>query len=749
MIGPRQPEAGMGKMKEDDMFRNLPIRYKLLISYAFVFTLSISLGSALIYLLVRDTIKTNIESELSNNTNAILNLVETAAAVSIKNHLRAVAEKNCDLVRHLYEAHHRGALTETAAKAQAAELMLSQPIGESGYIYCVDSAGVVRVHPQQALRGTNVSDFAFVREQLKLKEGYIEYDWQNPGETKMRPKALYMVYFAPWDWIISASTYRTEFSDLIKVADFREAVQQTHLGPSGYAFVIDGQGTAIIHPKLQGVNILKADDLPNQYLMEMRARKSGRITYPWKNPGETSARMKLVRFNHIPDYDWIVASSSYLDEFYQPLDAVRNIIIATVAATLLLVLLLTFKISGSITQPLRKLTRHFDDAVKGSFTARMKPVSRDEIGLLATCFNRFMEQIEGSHRNLTSEIEMRRRVEAQLRESEARYRSVMEAAPDPIVVYDMIGRVSYLNPAFTRVFGWSLSECIGKKMDHFVPEENWDETTRMIETVASGKTLSATRTCRYNKAGEIVHVSISGATYRDHHGTLAGSVIILRDITLNTRLQQQVLKIGDRERQKIGQDLHDDLCPHLIGIHGLSSVLAANLAEAASPDTALGNQIVDLVGDAVDKARGLTRSLCPVHMVAHGLETALKDLAAHTAAVIGVDCRCRCEGSVELKDNTTATHLYFIAQEAVNNAVRHSGTDRVDICLQGSGERITLAISDRGGGISKERPRQGIGLQIMPSRAKMIGASFAIDSDPKTGTKVQVVLKKDALYPEE
>jgi PAS domain S-box-containing protein len=730
------------------MFKSLRIRYKLLISYALVFTLSISLGSALIYLLVRDTIKANIESELNNNTNAILNLVQTSAAVSIKNHLRAVAEKNRDIVRHFYKTFQRGELSEAAAKAKAAELMLSQPIGESGYIYCIDSEGVVRVHPQKALRRTSVSDFGFVQEQLKLKEGYIEYDWQNPGETEMRPKALYMVYFAPWDWIISASTYRKEFSHLVKVADFREAVQETHLGPSGYAFVIDSQGTAIIHPKLQGVNILKADDLPNQYLMEMRARGSGRITYPWKNPGEASARMKLVSFNHIPDYDWIVASSSYLDEFYRPLNTVRNLIVATVAATLLLVLPLTFKISGSITQPLRKLTHHLGSVGKGNFTARMRPQSGDEIGQLAAYFNRSMEQLEGYHRDLTNEIEMRRRVEAELRESEARYRSVMEAAPDPIAVYDMNGRVIYLNPAFTRVFGWSLAECLGKKMDHFVPEENWDETLKMIESALAGETFTAIQTCRYNKAGEIVHVSISGATYRDRNARLAGSVIILRDITVSRRLQRQVMSIADRERQKIGQDLHDDLCPHLIGIHGLSTVLETNLAEATSPEVPLAHQIVGLVSDAVEKARSMTRSLCPVHMVAHGLETALKDLAAHTTAVTGITCHCHCEGTVDLKDNTTATHLYFIAQEAINNAVRHSGTDRVDITLRGNVERIALTIGDSGGGIPETGSDVGIGLQIMPSRAKMMGASFNIDSDPRAGTTVQVVLNRDALYPE-
>jgi PAS domain S-box-containing protein len=360
-----------------------------------------------------------------------------------------------------------------------------------------------------------------------------------------------------------------------------------------------------------------------------------------------------------------------------------------------------------------------------------------------------MAELERYHRDLTNEIEMRRRVEAELRESEARYRSVMEAAPDPIVVYDMEGRVIYLNPAFTRVFGWTLAECSGRKMDHFVPDENWDETLKMIHIALAGETFTATQTRRYNKAGDIIHVSNSGATFRDHRGELAGSVIILRDVTKLTHLRRQVMNISDRERQKIGQDLHDDLCPHLIGIHGLSTVLETNLAEAASPDTPLAHQIVGLVSDAVEKARRLTRSLCPVHMVAHGLETALRDLAIHTTAVTGITCRCHCEGAVELKDNTTATHLYFIAQEAINNAVRHSGTDRVDISLRGNVERIALTIGDRGGGIPPAASTVGIGLQIMPSRAKMIGASFSIHSAPEAGTTVQVLLKKDALYSNE
>ena len=722
------------------LFKIRSIRQKLLIAYSIVFILSIFLGSTFIYLSVRKSIKEAIEGELDNTTKAILNLVRTSAAVSIKNHLRAVAEKNLELINHYYQKSVEGILTREEAQQQVAELLLSQTIGKSGYIYCMNSAGMVTVHPQKSLINSDVSGFEFVKEQLKLKKGYLEYNWKNPGDDRARPKALYMLYFEPWDWIISVSSYRREFKDLVNVDDFRKAVLEMHLGQSGYAFVIDGQGTAIIHPKLQGVNILKSTDLPNRFLEEMRHLRNGKLIYPWKNPGETRARMKLVIFNSIPEYDWIVASSSYLDEFYQPLKTVRSLIIATVLITLMLVLPITFKISASITDPLRRLMKHFSRMGAGNFTSRMESTTQDEIGQLYDYFNRFVDQLAHYHQDLTKEIQVRRKVEEDLRESEERYRSVMEAAPDPIVTYDTQGRVTYLNAAFTQVFGWTLPECIGRKMDHFVPEGSWEETNRMIQTVMAGGTLSGTQTRRCSKAGEIVHVSNSGAPYRDRSGQIVGSVIILRDITDARRLEKQVMDIAECERQKIGQDLHDDLCPHLIGIEGLGAVLRANLEEEASGQAAMADKIVTLIGQAIAKARALARGLCPVHMVAHGLETALQNLADRTASVCGLACRFVNPEGVSLKDHSAATHLFYIAQEAVNNAVKHAGARTITIELLKNRARIALRIADDGAGLPTPMPKAGIGLQIMQYRARIIGAGFDISSDHQHGTTIQVAL---------
>lgn len=134
-----------------------------------------------------------------------------------------------------------------------------------------------------------------------------------------------------------------------------------------------------------------------------------------------------------------------------------------------------------------------------------------------------------------------KQTERALRESEEKYRTVLEASPDSVVVYDMEGKVVYINPAFTRVFGWTLEDLSGKTIDH-VPEENRPETRMMIDKVLAGEAFSGIQSRRYTKGGSIVHVSISAAVYRDREGTPIGSVFNLRDITeqkkLEARLQQ-------------------------------------------------------------------------------------------------------------------------------------------------------------------------------------------------------------------
>jgi PAS domain S-box-containing protein len=552
-------------------FSDLRIRYKLLVSYATVFILSMSLGSYIIYTFVRQTIEAGIESELENSTNTILNMVRTAANVSIRNHLRAVAEKNREIAQAIYERWQAGEIGETEAKARASRVMLSQTIGKTGYIYCIDSFGKVLIHPEQALLGADISRFDFVREQKARKMGYLEYDWQNPGEDHPRPKALYMTYFEPWDWIISASSYRSEFRQLIDVTDFEEGILSLSFGQTGYSYIMDSKGNLILHPALEGNYFNAQDRKGHHFIQEICRRKSGKITYPWENPGENTPREKLVIFNYIPEFDWIVASSSYLDEFYAPLKMVRSLIVATVVIFMLLVLPITLRLSSSITQPLRELMQQFSRGAKGDITVRMQRRSDDEIGHLARYFNTFMERLEASS---------------------IRLQNIIDAMPSILVGVDRSGRVTQWNREAERVTRLTSEAALGRPVAEVLPhlQENSDQIRPALEK----RLATVLEKVVFEDAGRLTYVNIM--IYPLTVDPEAGAVIRVDDITDRVRMEntmvqtEKMMSVGGLAAG-MAHEINNPLggiLQSLQNIHRrLSTELSANQSEAAACGTRL------------------------------------------------------------------------------------------------------------------------------------------------------------------
>ncbi len=728
----------MGSLRS---FHDLPVKYRLLLSYSAVFVLAVTLGSIAIYALVRRSIQANIDKELSNYTEATLNMVRTSVAVSIKNHLRAVAERNREIANYFHREYLEGRLSEAEAKARTAEILLSQKIGETGYIYCVDSSGFVVVHRRKALRNVNVADFAFVREQMSRKEGYIEYEWKNPGETVTRPKALYMTYFQPWDWIISASSYREEFRALVNTDDFRESILSLRYGETGYSFVMDGKGNIVIHPKLEGQNLMESKDANGRRVAkEMCTRKSGKIIYSWKNPDESVPRQKVVFFNYVPELDWIVASSGYLDEFYAPLTNVRRAILVTVSVLLILFLPITTRISSSITNPLQELMHRFASGATGDLSGRVDTRSRDELGQLAEYFNTFMERLEEYNRSLKAEIQERKQAEQALRVSEEMFSKAFRSSPSGICITSLDGhRFINVNKSLLAATGYRREELIGKSATELKLFPDQEEGGRLIHWLRTMGHLRNREIEFLTKAGE-VRIGVLSAELIELEGQPA-VLSTIEDVTDSRRMEREIMDIADRERQRIGQDLHDDLCPHLIGIEVLSKVLNKKLIGKEQEEALYADRIRNLIGEAIDKTRSLARGLCPVHLVAYGLEAALKDLATKISELFDVACRFESAQPVLVHDNTVATHLFYIAQEAVHNAIRHGKADHILIQLSSQDNRIALEIQDNGHGIPDKPPCIGMGLRMMGYRAKLIGATLAIESDAESGTTVTCSLR--------
>jgi len=233
------------------------------------------------------------------------------------------------------------------------------------------------------------------------------------------------------------------------------------------------------------------------------------------------------------------------------------------------------------------------------------------------------------------------------------------------------------------------------------------------------------------------------APIRSADGREYGWVWFFRDITERKRLSKQILEAGELERQRIGQDLHDDLCQQLTGITFLGRVLQQRLAARLPDEVENAAQVVEMTEKAIGRARELAAGLQPVELRS-GLGSALLELTGNVQRIFGVSCHFRGELAVHLPDPAAPIHLYRIAQEAMHNAIRHGKARSIFVDLVQVGSRVILTIEDDGMGIDFAMSGQGLGLRTMRHRARMIGATLAIERGSDTGTVVRCQLSKVA-----
>lgn len=204
------------------------------------------------------------------------------------------------------------------------------------------------------------------------------------------------------------------------------------------------------------------------------------------------------------------------------------------------------------------------------------------------------------------------------------------------------------------------------------------------------------------------------------------------------RLEKEILEISEREQRRIGHDLHDSLCQHLTATAMAGQVLGEKLAAKSSPEAADAREIVKLIEDSITLTRNLAHGISPVEMEKEGLITALREFAANISQLFKVNCIFDCESPPMISDAAMATHLYRIAQEAVNNAIRHGKPKQIVISLSSQKQQLELTIEDDGAGLPEDLQKgHGMGTRIMAHRAAMIGGTFSIEPNPTGGTFVK------------
>ena len=209
------------------------------------------------------------------------------------------------------------------------------------------------------------------------------------------------------------------------------------------------------------------------------------------------------------------------------------------------------------------------------------------------------------------------------------------------------------------------------------------------------------------------------------------------------RLERKIIEVGEREQHRIGEDLHDGLGQQLTAIEMLCTSLKADVATAAPQ---LANDVENIgrrLRETITQTRSMARGLVPVSDEPEALWVSLVELAEQTSSLGRLRCRLDCPEPVIVENNVVAGHLYRIAQEAVNNAVKYSGAREIVIHLARRKSGLELRISDNGSGLGATKSR-GMGLQVMKHRAAVIGAQLTVDSKTGRGVTIMCTLPNPA-----
>ncbi len=340
---------------------------------------------------------------------------------------------------------------------------------------------------------------------------------------------------------------------------------------------------------------------------------------------------------------------------------------------------------------------------------------------------------------ISLDIDAHKHLEMHLRENEERFRGAFEFAAIGMALVAPDGRWLRVNRSLCRIVGYSADELLATDFQSITHPEDLDTDVGHLRRVLDESLSHYDIEKRYlHKDGHIVWALLSVSVVRGDKGEPMYFVSQIQDITERKRLERALQEATHREHQRIGQDVHDGLGQELTGLAYLASSLATEAARAASP---LADDLTILSGVArhtIETCRNIARGVSPLTECRGSLVESLHQIAALAAA--GGRARVNFE-SIENAALTLPSEsrdqLHRIAQEAVNNALTHSGADSIQVKVQIDAALVLIEVVDNGRGLCASAvPSSGVGIDGMRQRAATIGARLRVETTPGGGVAV-------------
>jgi len=361
---------------------------------------------------------------------------------------------------------------------------------------------------------------------------------------------------------------------------------------------------------------------------------------------------------------------------------------------------------------------------------------------------------------LQSEVLARRRADRSARQAHEDLenqagilQSILNSTGDGVLVADSQGRLLHMNPTARRTLGIPPREqdvvAWLESQKNYLPDiaaSHLRQENPLLRAVRGETVDEAEMFVPPTDSGEGTWLSVTGRPLRDSAGRTTGGVIVFTDITARKKLERQIVEVRDREQRRLGEDLHDGLCQHLVSTAFAARRLAAKLADRSLPEAEDAVEIAELLGASITQARDVARGLCLVPLETGGLASALEEFAAQVRSRHRIGCEFVEKGPVPDLEEAVAANLLRIALEAVNNAIKHGQARQITLTLSADPQQIRLEVEDDGIGLQPDyAPGRGMGLHMMNYRARMVGAVFGIQPRGGGGTTVTCSVRRSVL----